>query len=78
MSIGGVGAQLCPCGIANGYAVVFHRGLLPVTVNPGPEFLLERRRAVRTATQPISARFELVGRLRGFTRWFLTYTFPPC
>ena len=78
MSIGGVGAQLCPCSIANGYAVVIHRGLLPVTVNPGPEFLPGSLRAVRTATQPISTRFELVGRLRGFTHWFLTYAFPPC
>ena len=31
---------------------------------------------VRAATQPTSVRFELVGTLRGFRRWFLSYTFP--
>ena len=42
----------------------------------GSEFPTSSRRTVRTATQPISARFELVGRLRSFTRWFHAYAFP--
>ena len=60
------------------YAVGFHRGLPPKGISSGKEFPTSTRRSVRTATQPISARFELVGRLRGFTHWFLTYAFPPC
>ena len=59
------------------YAVGLHRGLPPGGISPGSEFPPgATRQTVRTATQPISARFELEGRLRGFKRWFLTYTFP--
>jgi hypothetical protein len=36
----------------------------------GSEFPTGQRRTVRTATQPISARFELVGRLRSVTAGF--------
>lgn len=37
-----VGAQLCPCGLANGYAAVLHRGLPPdnpshLGSSPGPD-----------------------------------------
>src|SRR4051794_1125120 len=58
------------------YAVGLHRGLLPKGICSGSEFPTGSRRPVRTATQPISARFELVGRLRSFNRWFLPYAFP--
>jgi hypothetical protein len=60
----------------HGYAVDLHRGLLPEGGIPGPEFPTDTRRPVRTATQPISASFELVGWSRGVTHWFLTYAFP--
>jgi hypothetical protein len=63
----------------HGYAVGFHRGLHPEGINSGQEFpAVSFRRPVRAATQPISARLELVGRLRGFKHWFLTYAFPSC
>ena len=60
----------------HGYAADFHRGLPTRPRRPGPEFPTRHEKRVRTANQPISARFELVGTLRGFTHWFLAYTFP--
>ena len=76
--IDGVGAQLCPSGIATttpwAFTVASRRGASASARSSRPA----QRRSVRAATQPISARLELVGRLRGFTRWFLTYAFPSC
>src|SRR6478752_2669585 len=76
--IDGVGAQLCPSGIATttpwAFTVASRRG----ESTPARSSRPAQGRSVRTATQPISARLELVGRLRGFTRWFLTYAFPSC
>ena len=76
--IDGVGAQLCPSGIATttpwAFTVASRRGASAPARSSRPA----QRRSVRAATQPISARLELVGRLRGFTRWFLTYAFPSC
>src|SRR3954465_14584313 len=75
--VGGVGVQLCPSGIATTTPWAFTVASRRKGISSGKEFPIGIRRSVRTATQPISARFELVGRLRGFTRWFLTYAFPP-
>src|SRR6516225_2086299 len=76
--IDGVGVQLCPSGIATAtpwaFTVASRRRASASARSSRPT----QGRSVRTATQPISARLELVGRLRGFTRWFLTYAFPSC
>src|SRR6476660_548856 len=76
--IDGVGVQLCPSGIATttpwAFTVASRRG----ASSPARSSRPAQGRSVRTATQPISARLELVGRLRGFTHWFLTYAFPSC
>ena len=70
----GVGAQLCPCGLATSTPQTFLVASLPSTSIGQRESLTTRW--VCTAPRPISARFEPVYLLRGFTRWFLTYTFP--
>jgi len=38
-SVNGLGTRLYPCGIADGYAVDFHRGLPAQTVKTRPEVL---------------------------------------
>src|SRR3954447_3700568 len=74
--VDGVGAQLCRCGIATSTPQTFLVASLPAT-SPGPGVAhpITIGRAC-TALRPISARLEPVHLLRGFTRWFLTYTFP--
>src|SRR5215217_7467612 len=71
--VDGVGGQLCPCGIATSTPQTFLVASLPAT-SPGPR--VAHQRWACTALRPISARFEPVYLLRGFTRWFLTSTFP--
>jgi hypothetical protein len=71
--VDGVGGQLCPCGIAPSTPQTFLVASLPAT-SPGPGVARPRRAC--TALRPISARLEPVYLLRGFTRWFLTSTFP--
>ena len=73
-----VGVQLCPSGIATTTPWTFTVASRREGIHPARSSRPATARPVRTATQPISARFELVGRLRGFTHWFLTYAFPPC
>ena len=60
-----------------GYAADLHRGL------PTGDITQSRSSQhgtitvpVRAATQPTSARLELVALLRGFGHWFLTYACP--
>src|SRR3954449_12121522 len=74
--VDGVGAQLCPCGIATSTPQTFLVASLPAT-SPGPGVAhpITPGRAC-TTLRPTSARLEPVHLLRGFTRWFLTYTFP--
>src|SRR5918993_1451123 len=73
--VGGVGAQLCPCGLAVSTPQTFLTASRPDT-SPDPE-VTHRTRWACTAPRPLSTRFEPAYLLRGFTRWFLTYTFPP-
>jgi hypothetical protein len=75
--VDGVGAQLCPCDIATSTPQPFLVASLPAT-SPGPGVARRPRRDSQacTALRPISARLEPMYLLRGFTRWFLTYTFP--
>jgi hypothetical protein len=77
--VDGVGAQLCPCDIATSTPQAFLVASLPAT-SPGPEvtrpFPNIRSGQVCVALRPTSARLEPVYLLRGFNRWFLTYTFP--
>lgn len=77
--VDGVGAQLCPCDIATSTPQAFLVASLPATspstgVTRSPIHNDDAR--VCTALRPASARLEPVYLLRGFTRWFLTYTFP--
>lgn len=59
------------------YAAGFPTGLLPVECVTVTELTTAIDRWwSRTASQPISTRLELVHRLRGITRRFLSYTFP--
>ena len=68
-----IGAQLCPCSLANGYAAGIHRGL-PTDVNGRLRSRLARAySSTRTAARPASTRLEPVPRLRGFNRWFNRY-----
>jgi len=75
MPIVGLGAQLCPCGLVTATPQTFTVTSRPASINrprsspPVPE-------RVRTAIQPTSTGLELAPYLRGFTRWFLAYTFP--
>lgn len=74
--VDGVGAQLCPCGIATSTPQTFLVASLPAT-SPGTG--VARPITIGwacTAPRPTSARLEPAYLLRGFTRWFLTYTFP--
>jgi hypothetical protein len=75
--VDGAGAQLCPCGIATSTPQAFLVASLPAT-SPRMGVARPPRRGDRTCTalRPASARLEPVYLLRGFTRWFLTYTFP--
>ncbi len=75
--VDGVGAQLCPCGIATSTPQAFLVASLPAT-SPGPGVVRPPTFGGRscTALRPTSARLEPVYLLRRFTRWFLTYTFP--
>jgi hypothetical protein len=74
--VDGVGAQLCPCGIAASTPQAFLAASLPAT-SPGTEVTRPPEGAqARTALRPASARLEPVYLLRGFRRWFLTCTFP--
>ena len=56
----GVGTQLCPCSIATATPQAFTVASPPAT-SPGPGVPRRRRRRVRAATQPISARFRAGG-----------------
>jgi hypothetical protein len=69
----GVGAQLCPCGLATSTPQTFLVASWPPSSHGQG---VTHQWWVCTAPRPISARFEPVYLLRGFTRWFLTYTFP--
>ena len=62
----GIGAQLCPCSLATATPQTFTVASRPAT-SPGQGVPRRRpvgSRRVRAATQPRSARFELVGLLR--------------
>ncbi len=65
--VDGVGVQLCPSGIATTTPWAFTVASTRRESTPAKSSRPAIGRPVRTATQPISARLELVGRLRGFT-----------
>jgi hypothetical protein len=70
--VDGVGAQLCPCSIAMGTPQSFS---MASWLARSTNFGVARSSRTCTAARPISTRLEPVPPLRGFTRWFLTYTF---
>jgi len=65
-----------PLRYRRGYAVPFHHSLPNRHLHSVRSSPPEMREWIRTATQPVSTGFELVGLLRGFTHRFLAYTFP--
>jgi hypothetical protein len=72
-----MGAQLCPGSLIAPTPQTFSATSSPAVLTV---FGVGRSRfkRPRTASRPISARFEPVQRLRGFARWFLAYAFWPC
>ncbi len=57
--VDGLGTRLYPCGIANGYAVDIHHGLLAPASNTEPGVPHPEQQRVRTANQPTSTGLEL-------------------
>src|SRR5664279_1887811 len=62
----GIGTQLCPCSIAAATPQAFTAASRPAT-STGQGVPRNLRMRVRAATQPRSARFELVGHLEGLS-----------
>ncbi len=58
--IGGSGTRLCPCGLAMATPQAFTMASHPRLLRPGQEFPARNEGRARTATQPVSAGFELV------------------
>ena len=54
-----LGIRLYPCGIAIGYAVDIHHGLLAPASNTEPEVPRPKQQRVRAANQPTSTGLEL-------------------
>ena len=76
LPINGLGAQLCPCGLATPTPQFFGVASLPATCEPAREF------PANASTRRSPAQIRQVGAggvtLGVLWHWFLTYTFPSC